>query len=177
MALDLECQLELADYYWIDEEQKEENAYQRSAKRFVSLQYTFSLSNLWVCREVNQRFSSKNRLANTAQFDEVFKKSSKTLKTKEFLFLLKGNLMEENRLGIIVSKKHVPLSVERNRLRRLIREGFRTILNPGLGIDLLVLVRPGINKNNNHWVLLKNLFLSVNSEELGNKFWNISFYF
>ena len=177
MALDLECQLELADYYWIDEGQKEENAYQRSAKRFVSLQYTFSLSNLWVCREVNQRFSSKNRLANTSQFDEVFKKSSKTLKTREFLFLLKGNLMEENRLGIIVGKKHVPLSVERNRLRRLIREGFRTILHPRLGIDLIVLVRPGINKNKNYWLLLKNLFLLVNSEELGNKLWNISFYF
>ena len=177
MALDLECQLELADYYWIDEGQKEENAYQRSAKRFVSLLYIFSLSNLWVCREVNQRFSSKNRLANTSQFDEVFKKSSKTLKTREFLFLLKGNLMEENRLGIIVGKKHVPLSVERNRLKRLIREGFRTILKPGLGIDLLVLVRPGVNNNNNHWLLLKNLFLSVNSEKLGNKLWNLPFYF
>ena len=77
--------------------------------------------------------------------------------------------MEENRLGIIVGKKHVPLSVERNRLKRLIREGFRTILKPGLGIDLLVLVRPGVNNNNNHWLLLKNLFLSVNSEKLGNK--------
>ena len=77
--------------------------------------------------------------------------------------------MEENRLGIIVGKKHVYLSVERNRLRRLIREGFRTILKPGLGIDLIVLVRPGINKNKNHWLLLKNLFLLVNSEELGNK--------
>ena len=118
---------------------------------------------------MNQRFSSKNRLANSAQFDEVFKKSSKTLKTKEFLFLLKGNLMDENRLGIIVGKKHVSLSVERNRLRRLIREGFRTILKPGLGIDLIVLVRPGVNKNKNHWLLLKNLFLLVNSEEQGNK--------
>lgn len=118
---------------------------------------------------MNQRFSSKNRLANTAQFDDVFKKSNKILKTREFLFLLKGNLMEENRLGIIVGKKHVPLSVERNRLKRLIREGFRTILKPGLGIDLLVLVRPGVNNNNNHWLLLKNLFLSVNSEKLGNK--------
>ena len=119
--------------------------------------------------EVNQRFSSKNRLANSAQFDEVFKKSSKTIKTKEFLFLLKGNLMEENRLGIIVGKKYVHLSVERNRLRRLVREGFRTILNPRLGIDLIVLVRPGINENKKHWSLLKNLFLSVNSEEQGNK--------
>ena len=77
--------------------------------------------------------------------------------------------MEENRLGIIVGKKYVPLSVERNRLRRLIREGFRTILNPSLGIDLIVLVRPGINKNKKHWFLLKNLFLSVNSKELGNQ--------
>jgi len=118
---------------------------------------------------VNQRFSSKNRLTNTAQFDEVFKKNSKTLKTNEFLFLLKGNLMEENRLGIIIGKKNVPLSVERNKLRRLIREGFRTILKPRLGIDLIVLVRPGINNNKNHWFLLKNLFLSINSKEQRNK--------
>ena len=118
---------------------------------------------------MNQRFSSKNRLTNTAQFDDVFKKASKTLKTKEFLFLLKSNVIEENRLGIIVGKKDVPLSVERNRLRRLIREGFRTVLNPRLGLDIIVLVRPGVNENKNHWSLLKNLFLSLNSKEQRNK--------
>ncbi len=122
-----------------------------------------------MCLDVNQRFSSKNRLTNTAQFDDVFKKASKTVKTKEFLFLLKNNFIEENRLGIIVGKKDVPLSVERNRLRRLIREGFRTVLNPRLSLDLIVLVRPGVKENKNHWFLLKNLFLSLNSKEQGNK--------
>ena len=77
--------------------------------------------------------------------------------------------MEENRLGIVVAKKNVPLSVERNRIRRLIREGFRTILNPRMGLDLIVLVRPGVSQNKKHWLLLKNLFLSINSKELGNE--------
>ena len=50
MGLDLECQLKLADYYWIDEEPKEESAYQRSTKRFVNLLYTFPLPNVSVPR-------------------------------------------------------------------------------------------------------------------------------
>ena len=117
---------------------------------------------------MNQSFSSKNKLTNTAQFDEVFKKRSKTLKTAEFLFLLKDNLMDKNRLGIVVGKKNVPLSVDRSKLRRLIREGFRTMLPPALGIDLVVLVKPAANQSKNVWPSLKYLFLSVNPKEQGN---------
>ena len=118
-------------------------------------------------RELNQKFSSKNKLTNPAQFDQVFKKNSKTLKTGEFLFLSTDNFMGKNRLGIIVGKKNVSLSVERNRLRRLIREGFRTILPSRLGIDLVVLVRPGVKHNKNVWPSLKKLFLSVSNKEQG----------
>ena len=118
---------------------------------------------------MNQRFSSKNKLTNTAQFDEVFRKNSKTLKKKEFLFLLKDNLMDKNRLGIIVGKKNIPLSVERSKLKRLIREGFRTMLPPTLGIDLVVLVKPAANQSKNVWPPLRQLFLSVNSTKQGNE--------
>lgn len=118
-------------------------------------------------RELNQKFSSKNKLTNPAQFDQVFKKNSKTLKTREFLFLSTDNFMGKNRLGIIVGKKNVSLSVERNRLRRLIREGFRTILPSRLGIDLVVLVRSGAKHNKNVWPSLKKLFLSVSNKEQG----------
>jgi ribonuclease P protein component len=120
-----------------------------------------------VHRELNQKFSSKNKLTNPAQFDQVFKKNSKTLKTGEFLFLSTDNFMGKNRLGIIVGKKNVSLSVERNRLRRLIREGFRTILPSRLGIDLVVLVRSGVKHNKNVWPSLKKLFLSVSNKEQG----------
>ena len=118
---------------------------------------------------MNQSFSSRNKLTNTAQFDEVFKKRSKTLKTAEFLFLLKDNLMDKNRLGIIIGKKNVPLSVDRSKLRRLIREGFRRMLPPELGIDVVVLVKPAANQRKNVWPLLKYLFLSVNPKEQGNE--------
>ena len=117
-------------------------------------------------RELNQKFSSK-QLTNPAQFDQLFKKNSKTLKTGEFLFLSTDNFMGKNRLGIIVGKKNVSLSVERNRLRRLIREGFRTILPSRLGIDLVVLVRSGVKHNKNVWPSLKKLFLSVSNKEQG----------
>ena len=69
----------------------------------------------------------------------------------------------------IVGKKNIPLSVNRSRLRRVIREGFRTMLPPTLGIDLVVLVKPAANQSKNVWPSLKYLFLSVNPKEQGNE--------
>ena len=42
MALDPGCQPKPGGYYWIDEDLKEESAYQLSAKEFINLVYTSS---------------------------------------------------------------------------------------------------------------------------------------
>lgn len=53
------------------------------------------------------------------------------------------------RLGIIVAKKHVKLSVQRNRIKRLIRESFRTTSHSIDNLDMVILAKQGtgITKN------------------------------
>ena len=51
------------------------------------------------------------------------------------------------RLGLAIAKKNVPSAVDRNRLKRAIRESFRHhrhLLPPA---DIVVLTRPGSDKN------------------------------
>ena len=46
-----------------------------------------------------------------------------------------------SRLGIALTRRHVPSSVHRNRLKRLVREAFRIHPVKGAGFDLVVMLR------------------------------------
>lgn len=48
------------------------------------------------------------------------------------------------RLGIAVSKRNLRLAVERNRIKRLVRESFRTSGIRDLGLDIVVLPRAAV---------------------------------
>lgn len=52
------------------------------------------------------------------------------------------------RLGLIIPKKHLRLSVQRNEVKRVIRESFRAHQHSLSGLDLLVLARAGIVSQN-----------------------------
>lgn len=69
------------------------------------------------------------------------------------------------RLGLAVAKKHVRRAVDRNRIKRLLRESFRRHQQQLMGFDLVVLIKPGIHKVDNptlfssiekHWQRLAN---------------------
>ena len=51
--------------------------------------------------------------------------------------------MDEARLGLAIAKKHVKLAVDRNRIKRVIRESFRHHRQQISGLDLVVLARAG----------------------------------
>lgn len=55
----------------------------------------------------------------------------------------------EARLGLAVAKKHLRRAVARNRIKRLIRESFRHHRQALAGLDLVVLVKPGIDAADN----------------------------
>ena len=57
-------------------------------------------------------------------------------------------MLNYDRLGLIVAKKHVRLAVHRNRIKRLIRESFRHRLRNIHGIDAIVLARKGLGELN-----------------------------
>tara|TARA_B100001778_G_scaffold227887_1_gene189319 strand:+ start:519 stop:800 length:282 start_codon:yes stop_codon:yes gene_type:complete len=51
----------------------------------------------------------------------------------------------QTRLGMVVAKKNVSKSVERNRIKRLIRESFRHARLQLPGLDIIVLIRKGLD--------------------------------
>ncbi len=82
-----------------------------------------------------------DRLKSKREFQFVFNQPRK-IKSKYFLALFKPNQQSHARLGILVSKHLIKHAVDRNQLKRVVRESFRhhkDILN---GLDIIVLVRP-----------------------------------
>ena len=53
------------------------------------------------------------------------------------------------RLGLVIAKKHVRLAVQRNRVKRQLRESFRRHQQVLVGLDIVVLARPGLGKLDN----------------------------
>ena len=51
------------------------------------------------------------------------------------------NQLKQARLGIVVAKRYIPKSSDRNQSKRLIRELFRIHQIKGFGIDLVVMAR------------------------------------
>jgi ribonuclease P protein component len=89
------------------------------------------------------RFGRERRLRARAEFDRVFRKGTR-VEGRLFVMIGLPNDRPEHRLGLAVSRK-VGSATERNRVRRLLREGFRR-LEPagGRGFDLVVVARADI---------------------------------
>ncbi len=101
------------------------------------------------------RFSKSSRLLKSHEYDSVFQGGNKDV-CKHFVIFAKDNAREnakeiakENtkarrRIGLVVSKK-VGNSVERNRIKRKLREQFRLLAgaSPGVARDYIVVARPG----------------------------------
>ena len=63
---------------------------------------------------------------------------------KNLLLLARNNDLDHPRLGLVIGKKSVKLSVERNRLKRLMRESFRLNQDSLVGWDIVIVARKGL---------------------------------
>jgi len=100
-------------------------------------------------------FTRANRLLTSADFKKVFDNAKKS-GDKYFTVLVSNNDLNVARLGLAISKKNTRLAVQRNRLKRLIRESFRLNNETLLGIDIVVLASYRASKQNNS-VLISSL--------------------
>lgn len=96
---------------------------------------------------MDSRFSSENRLLTPAQYQAVFNSAQRS-SDRNFLVLAKENRLAVARLGLAISKKRVPRAVDRNRIRRLIRESFRNSKANLSGMDIVVLAQKDIDFKN-----------------------------
>ncbi|MBU1024055.1 ribonuclease P protein component [bacterium] len=66
-----------------------------------------------------------------------------------FQLRILANFLELNRLGIVIPMKAVRKAVERNRIRRMVKESLRTLpVELKMGFDIVIMVRskPDVDK-------------------------------
>lgn len=85
-------------------------------------------------------FSRSCRLVSKQDFQFVFAKPLKVTR-QSLLVLYRPNQLPIARLGMIIAKHHVKRAVDRNLLRRVIRESFRHGQDALKGLDIIVLMR------------------------------------
>ncbi|MCL4122018.1 UNVERIFIED_CONTAM: hypothetical protein GTU68_008233, partial [Idotea baltica] len=105
----------------------------------------------------NQDFSRKKRLLTASQFKIVFESPEDKFFANGLLILIRNNNSTFPRLGLVIGKKNIKLSVERNRIKRQIRESFRTNQQHLNGLDVVIIARRGLGKLNN-----KELIIQIN---------------
>jgi ribonuclease P protein component len=88
-------------------------------------------------------FPRCRRLLKPNEFSRVFKDGHRSADNL-FLVLACPNQMSTARLGLAVSKKSCRRAVDRNRVKRVIRESFRHHLDLLQGLDVVVVSRSGV---------------------------------
>jgi ribonuclease P protein component len=97
---------------------------------------------------VTYEFTRESRLLTPGQFQTVFSKPLR-FGSNHITVLITPNLEKSNRLGLAIAKKRVKLAVQRNRIKRQIRESFRLHQHELPSIDMVIMVKSGTDKLNN----------------------------
>jgi ribonuclease P protein component len=93
---------------------------------------------------LNQSFSRAQRLLTPKDFKAVFDRNESRAGNAAFLLLALTNGGDQSRLGLVVGKKVLKRAVDRNRLKRLVRESFRRHLF-NRPVDIVFLARGGVS--------------------------------
>ncbi|SFP07992.1 ribonuclease P protein component [Ectopseudomonas composti] len=93
---------------------------------------------------MSRGFGREKRLLTPRQFKAVFDSPSGKAPGKSVLLLARDNQLDHPRLGLVIGKKSVKLAVERNRIKRQIRESFRLNQDNLTGWDIVVVARKGL---------------------------------
>lgn len=89
------------------------------------------------------RFPQRVRLLTPAQFDRTFKQGRR-LHQGPLSAALVPNGLDHPRIGFALAKKFVRRAVQRNRLKRLLRERFRHEQHRFAAMDLVIFLRTAL---------------------------------
>lgn len=118
------------------------------------------------------RFGKKSAAMQKTDYNKVFAENEKS-GDGMFLVLARRNSKGLSRLGLAIAKKHTPKAVQRNRIKRLIRESFRNHQPFSVSMDTVVINRSGVASRKNaqiaeslsrHWKVINR---KLNRQESG----------
>jgi ribonuclease P protein component len=101
-------------------------------------------------RQQSRRFTRAQRLLTAKDFSRVFEGAEARASHKHFLLLARTNDLPGHRLGLVIAKKNVRLAVQRNRVKRLAREFFRSLPPGTTAMDVVLLARKGLAELDNN---------------------------
>ena len=107
-------------------------------------------------------FSRQRRLLNAGDFRRVFDQVDFKVSDQHILILARTGLHAHSRIGLVIAKKGIKLAVHRNRIKRIVRESFRTLCTQSnefsLPLDIVILSRKGLADLDNdavHQLIIK----------------------
>lgn len=86
------------------------------------------------------------RLLTSGDFQRVFDGVTIKIPDQNILLLTRPNQLDHPRIGFIISKKNVRRAVQRNRVRRIIRESFRLQQHKLPPVDIIIMARKGLDE-------------------------------
>lgn len=93
---------------------------------------------------MSRSFGREKRLLTSRQFSAVFDSPDGKVSNRYFLALARRNSVSLPRLGLVIGKKNVKLAVERNRLKRVMRDSFRRHQLLLSDLDITLVARKGL---------------------------------
>lgn len=119
-----------------------------------------------------EQFSRHVRLLKPDEYSRVFKNPIRS-SDRYLTILAVQSETEYARLGLAISKKNAKRAVDRNRIKRIIRESFRLVQHELPAIDLVIMAKPVTKSANNqqihhslqeHWNRLKKQCAKFSSD-------------
>ena len=93
-------------------------------------------------------FPKTNRVVDKKDYARIFSEAER-IPSNHLILLYCGNSLPNCRLGLAISKKHLAKAVERNRIKRQIREFFRHHQTEYEGLDIMFISRPATSGADN----------------------------
>jgi ribonuclease P protein component len=90
------------------------------------------------------KYGRELRLLTPAHFQQVFTNPPVKAVTAELTFLAIPNQFNHPRIGVTISKKRAKRAVDRNRIKRQIRESFRLKQYKIPAFDIIVIAKNGV---------------------------------
>ncbi|WP_108446184.1 ribonuclease P protein component [Halomonas denitrificans] len=96
-----------------------------------------------------QGYPRQLRLLTAGDYRRVFETAAFKVHGKGLMALASPNALGHPRLGLIFSKKNVRRAVDRNRLKRIVRDSIRLRQQRLPAVDIVVLARRGVHELDN----------------------------